>query len=140
MDDDILLALFVAVVGSLLLPASQLARAIQRGRTRSTSPYHRVTSVRLESETDKTGMSLQVQGEPTAGRETIGEIKQQIDHPVAPSAGTGDSEFRPLTEEEKKEFVDSLDAKGKQILAELTVQSKQSDDSVSLLPSPATAV
>jgi hypothetical protein len=139
MEDDILLVLFVVAVGSLLLPAMRLARVIQ-GRTRSTSPYHRVTSVRLESETDKTGMSLQVQGEPTTGRETIGEIKEQIDHPLAPSAGTGDFEFRPLTEEEKKEFVDSLDAKGKQILAELTVQSKKSDDSVSLLPGPATAL
>ena len=85
-------------------------------------------------------MSLQVQGEPTAGRETIGEIKQQIDHPVAPSAGTGDSEFRPLTEEEKKRFVDSLDAKGRQILAELAGQSEQSDDSVPLLPSPRIAI
>ena len=136
MDDDILLVLFVAVVGSLLLPASQLARAIQRGRTRSTSTYHRVTS---ESETDKTGMSPQVQGEPTAGRETIGEIKEQIDHPLAPSAGTGDFEFRPLTEEEKKEFVDSLDARGKQTLAELTGQSKKSDDAVPLLSSPITS-
>ena len=34
-----------------------------------------------------------------------------------PSAGH--FEFRPLTEEEKKEFVNSLDARGKQILAEL---------------------
>ena len=89
----VLLVLMVAVVGSLLLPAMRLARVIQRGRTRSTSPYHRVASVRLESETDKTDMSLQVQGEPTAGRETTGEIKEQIDHPLASSAGTGDFVF-----------------------------------------------
>ena len=31
----------------------------------------------------------------------------------------GHFEFRPLIEEEKKEFVNSLDARGKQILAEL---------------------
>jgi hypothetical protein len=30
-----------------------------------------------------------------------------------------DFEFRPLTEEEKKEFVNSLDAQGKQLLSEL---------------------
>ena len=115
--DQILLVSFVAVLGSFLLPAMRLGRVIQRGRTRSTPPYHRVTSVRLESETDKTDMSsLQVQGEPTAARETIGEVKEQIDHPLAPSAGTGDFEFRPLNEEEKKEFVDSLDAKGKPAL------------------------
>jgi hypothetical protein len=47
--------------------------------------------------------------------------------------------FRPLTEEEKKEFVDSLDAKGKQLLAELAGQSKKSDASALLLPSPASA-
>ena len=35
------------------------------------------------------------------------------------AAGVGDFEFRPLTEEEKKEFVNSLDAKGKQLLSEL---------------------
>ena len=127
--DDILLVLMVAVVGSLLLPAMRLARVIQRGRTRSTSPYHRVASVRLKSETDKTDMSLQVQGEPTAGRETTGEIKEQIDHPLASSAGTGDFEFRPLTKEEKKEFVNSLDAKGKQVLAELAGEARSTSDS-----------
>jgi hypothetical protein len=122
--DRILLVFFVAVVGSLLLPAMRLGRVIQRGRTRSTSPYHRVTTVRLESD----DMSLQVQGEPTAGRETIGD-KEQIDHPLAPSAGTGDFEFRPLTEEEKKEFVDSLDAKGKQVLEELAGGATTTSDS-----------
>jgi hypothetical protein len=35
------------------------------------------------------------------------------------AAGVGDFEFRPLTEEEKKEFVNSLDAQGKQLLSEL---------------------
>ena len=35
------------------------------------------------------------------------------------AADVGDFEFRPLTEEEKKEFVNSLDAQGKQLLSEL---------------------
>ena len=35
------------------------------------------------------------------------------------AAGVGDFKFRPLTEEEKKEFVNSLDARGKQLLSEL---------------------
>ena len=73
-------------------------------------------------------MSLQVPGEPTVGRETIGEIKEQIDHPLAPSAGAGDFEFRPLTEEEKKAFVNSLDAKGRQILAELAGKATSTSD------------
>jgi hypothetical protein len=124
--DQILLVLFVAGVGSLLLPAVRVARFIQRGRTRSTSPYHLVTNVRLESKTDD--MTLQVQGELSAGRGTIGEIKEQIDHPLAPSAGTGDLEFRPLIEEEKKEFMSNLDAKGRQILAELAGEAKSSSD------------
>ena len=34
-------------------------------------------------------------------------------------------EFRPLTEEEKKEFVNSLDATGKRILAELRGKPKR---------------
>jgi len=37
-----------------------------------------------------------------------------------------DLEFRPLTEEEKKEFVNSLDAKGKRLLAELAGRPKRS--------------
>jgi hypothetical protein len=73
-------------------------------------------------------MSLQIQGEPTAGRETIGEIKEQIDHPLAPSAGTGDFAFRPLTEEEKKAFMNSLDAKGKHLLAELAGEATGTSD------------
>jgi len=40
------------------------------------------------------------------------------------STGAGDVEFRPLTEEEKKEFVNSLNAEGKQILAELAGKRK----------------
>lgn len=61
---------------------------------------------------------------------SVEDIKGQIDNmPVVPetgakqendsSTGAGDVEFRPLTEEEKKEFVNSLNAEGKQILAEL---------------------
>ena len=40
------------------------------------------------------------------------EVEQKTDSSV------GDFEFRPLTEEEKKAFVDSLDADGKRILRE----------------------
>jgi hypothetical protein len=36
-----------------------------------------------------------------------------------------DFEFRPLTKKEKKEFVNSLDARGKQILAELEGKPKR---------------
>jgi|SRR5262245_34931678 len=36
-----------------------------------------------------------------------------------------DFEFRPLTEEEKKEFVNSLDAEGKRILADLQGKPKR---------------
>ena len=86
--DEILLVLMVAVVGSLLLPAMQLARVVKRGQT----------------------------------PETIGEIKEQTDH--NPSAGIGDFKFRPLTQEEKKAFVNSLDAEGRQILAELAGSEK----------------
>ena len=39
------------------------------------------------------------------------------------ATGAADFEFRPLTEEEKKELVNSLDAKGKQLLAELALRS-----------------
>ena len=35
------------------------------------------------------------------------------------AAGVSAFKFRPLTEEEKQEFVNSLDAKGKQLLSEL---------------------
>ena len=38
-------------------------------------------------------------------------------------------EFRPLTEEEKKKFVNSLDAQGKRVLAELTGKKARSSDS-----------
>jgi len=45
------------------------------------------------------------------------------------STGAGDFEFRPLTQEEKQEFVNSLDAKGGQVLAELESKLKVSSDS-----------
>ena len=53
----------------------------------------------------------------------IEELKEEID--LVPQIITkqqlNDSsfEFRPFTEEEKKQFMDSLDTRGKQILAEL---------------------
>ena len=54
---------------------------------------------------------VQEQGDPTLSSEDIAE-------PIA----SGDFEFRPLTEQEKKEFVESLDAEGKQLLE--TVERK----------------
>src|SRR5262249_28773347 len=64
------------------------------------------------------------------GKIRSGNIKPQMDNvPIAPETSTkqkndssaecGDFGFRPLTEREKKEFVNSLDAKAKKILAEL---------------------
>jgi hypothetical protein len=40
-------------------------------------------------------------------------------------SSSDDFEFRPFTEKEKKEFVNSLDAKGRQILAELEGKPKR---------------
>ena len=121
--DDILLVLMVAVVGSLLLPAMQLARVVKRGQSRTIYAHYRVSSIQLGAETD---MSRRVQREATAGRETIGEIKEQTDH--NPSAGAGDFEFRPLTEEEKKAFVNSLDAEGRQMLAKLAGETTSTSE------------
>jgi hypothetical protein len=68
--DKILLGLFVVITGSLLLPAMRLARVIVPRRTRRAP----------------------------AGRETISEVKEQIDHvPLAPSAGAERFQFQPLT-------------------------------------------
>src|SRR6478735_9353711 len=103
----------VAAVGSLLIPAMRLS-VVKRGHTRITYAHYRVSSIQSESEPD---MSHRVQIEATAGGGIIGEIKEQTDH--NPSAGAGDFGFRPLSEEEKKAFVNSLDARGRQILAEL---------------------
>ena len=69
------------------------------------------------------------------------ERKDQVDTvPIVPaisteqindlSARAGDYEFRPLTEEEKKEFMSNLDAKGRQIFAELAGEAKSSIDPV----------
>jgi len=72
----------------------------------------------------------------------IHQLEEEIDlvpETIAKQLNEPPVEFRPLTEEEKKEFVNSLDAKGKQLLAELEGRSKKSDDSVRLLLSPATA-
>ena len=69
------------------------------------------------------------------------DVGGQIDNiPVVPetgakkkndlSTGAGDFEFRPLTQEEKQEFVNSLDAKGRQILAEFESKLKVSSDAI----------
>jgi hypothetical protein len=74
--DKSLLVLFVVLVGSLLLPAKRLAQIFTPRRTGTRQA-------------------------PTG--QGISEVKEQIDHvPLAPSAGTGWFEFRPLTAEEKK--------------------------------------
>ncbi len=69
------------------------------------------------------------------------EMKDQIDNDITSirgtttdqenksSAGAANFEFRPLTGEEKDEFINSLDAKGKQILADLAGGAKDSKDS-----------
>jgi hypothetical protein len=44
------------------------------------------------------------------------------------SVQAGKFGFLPLTEEEKKEFMNSLDAKGKQMLAELAGEATRSTD------------
>jgi hypothetical protein len=78
-----------------------------------------------------------------SGRETmkkvgeiaIEEIKQQLDEtPLVPNdeenKDLGDYQFRPLTRKEKKEFIDSLDAKGRKILAELAGKADKTDTSL----------
>ena len=72
----------------------------------------------------------------------IHELEEEIDlvpEMIAKQQNEESFEFRPLTEEEKKKFVDSLDARGKDILSELEGRSKKSGDSVPLLPSPVSA-
>jgi len=59
--------------------------------------------------------------------EQIKEIREQPNTSIVPAASVEqkrnsperDFEFRPLTEEEKKEFYESLDTDGKKILREL---------------------
>ena len=50
------------------------------------------------------------------------EKANDLNAPLAPDSPASDElgfNFRPLTEEEKKHFMDSLDAKGRQVLADL---------------------
>ena len=89
--DKILLALLVAVTGSLVLPPMRLARVFMPRRA----------------------------GQASTGRETNSEVKEQIDHvPLAPARRVRGFEFRPLTAEEKKEIENSLGAKRKTGAAE----------------------
>jgi hypothetical protein len=61
------------------------------------------------------------------GKIEVTEIKEQPDTSIVPEtnveqkidSSAGDFGFRPLIEEEKKAFMDSLDANGKRILREL---------------------
>jgi len=68
-------------------------------------------------------MNDQIDNNITSGRETTTEQENES------SAGAENFEFRPLTREEKDEFINSLDAKGKQILADLAGGTKDSNDS-----------
>jgi hypothetical protein len=48
------------------------------------------------------------------------ENANDLNAPLAPDSPASDNPgFRPLTAEQKKDFMDSLDAKGRQILADL---------------------
>ena len=66
--------------------------------------------------------------------EGITEVREQLDTSIVPTTeldqktdtSAWDFGFQPLTEEEKKEFVNSLDAKGKRLLAELAGRPKRS--------------
>ena len=75
--DDILLVLMVAVVGSLLLPAMQLARVVQRGQP-APSTYHRVSSIQLKSETDKTEFSKFRENRRRAGKPSVRSKNRSI--------------------------------------------------------------
>ena len=58
----------------------------------------------------------------------IEDIKRQSDQRQTKddsSAGVENFEFRPLTEEEKQEFVSSLDEERKEILAEFAPRAKR---------------
>jgi hypothetical protein len=53
------------------------------------------------------------------------EKTNDLNAPLMPDLPTSDETgFRPLTEEEKKDFRDSLDAKGRQMLADLESPDK----------------
>jgi len=62
--------------------------------------------------------------------EGITEVREQLDTSIVPTTeldqktdtSAWDFGFQPLTEEEKKAFVDSLDANGKRILRELAAK------------------
>jgi hypothetical protein len=67
-------------------------------------------------------------------------MKEQIDNNIPSIRGTTEQEnessvgaenfeFRPLTREEKDEFINSLDARGRQIMADLAGEAKDSNDS-----------
>ena len=50
----------------------------------------------------------------------VEKTNDDLNAPLAPDCPPGDhTGFRPLTAEEKKDFMDSLDARGRQMLADL---------------------
>jgi hypothetical protein len=59
------------------------------------------------------------------GPDDVVEKTNGLNAPLMPDLPASDErDFRPLTEEEKKDFVGSLDANGRQILADLESLSK----------------
>lgn len=66
--------------------------------------------------------------------EETAQVREQPDTSIVPETGVGqidslvgDFGFRPLTEEEKKAFVDSLDADGKRILREFAGEKRKAN-------------
>ena len=75
------------------------------------------------------GFSMRLGSWFASERSSEDESVGPVDVAIQPSLAEGSSEtleFRPLTEQEKKEFLDSLDAEGKQLLAELETKVRGS--------------
>jgi hypothetical protein len=83
-------------------------------------------------------ISIRAQGKIVELADNMGtnEIKERLDTSIVPetkveqnNSSESGFEFRQLTEEEKKEFVNSLNADGKRILAQLTSKAEHSGES-----------
>lgn len=80
--------------------------------------------------------------------EGITEVREQFDTSIVPTTeldqktdtSAWDFGFQPLTEEEKKAFVDSLDANGKRILRELAGENSKPNSKKPSAASTAAAV
>ena len=89
-----------------------------------------VRRLRLQEDRD-----LRPRPEPEEEKQ-IETLTPEGDHLNAVSNERTDLEFRPLTEEEKKGFLNSLNAEGKQILARLEGKSERSRTRRSRTPAP----